>query len=511
MEALQLLGGGFETAMSPENLFWVLVGASLGTIIGILPGLGPPGVIAILLPISVTISPTAGLIMMAGVFYGAKYGGSTTAILLNIPGDSNAVPAAIEGYPLAQRGRAGAALGITTIVSFVAGTISIVALTFLAPVVARLALNFGPPEYFTLMLMGIAAVVLLAGDSMIKGLLSGAAGLLLATIGVDAVTGMPRFTYGTVFLLDGIDFVALTIGLYALGEILLNVEREMGEQRFKVPKRLRELLPTKPELRSAAMPTLRGSVIGFFTGVLPGAGATAASFLSYTVEKRVSKTPEKFGKGHIPGLSAPEAANNAATGGALIPLLTLGIPGGATTAILLGALILYGLQPGPLLFTDRPDVVWPIIASMYIGNVALVIMNLPLIPVFASILRLPYYVLYPTIIVLSMVGVYSVNGRMFDVWIVIIFGILGYVMRKVDIPAAPLVLAFVLGPLAERALRQSLTMSDGALTIFFRSPISTFFVIGTVLMVASPFSAAIKSRERQVKEEAGLDVLEPDD
>jgi putative tricarboxylic transport membrane protein len=393
----------------------------------------------------------------------------------------------------------------------VAGTISIVALTFLAPVVARVALNFGPPEYFTLMLMGIAAVVLLAGDSMIKGLLSGAAGLLLATIGVDAVTGFPRFTFGTIVLLDGIDFIALTIGLYALGEIFLNVEDRTGKQMFKIPKRLRELLPTKVELRSTVGPTIRGSVIGFFTGVLPGAGATAASFLAYTTEKRISKTPEKFGTGHIPGLSAPEAANNAATGGALIPLLTLGIPGGATTAILLGALILYGLQPGPLLFTDRPDVVWPIIASMYIGNVALVIMNLPLIPVFASILRLPYYVLYPTIIVLSIVGVFSVNRRMFDVWIVLIFGVLGYIMRKVDVPAAPLVLAFVLGPLAERALRQSLTMSDGSVMIFFRSPLSIAFLIGTVLMVASPFSAFFKRAEEEVKEEGCVKNFEPDD
>jgi putative tricarboxylic transport membrane protein len=342
-------------------------------------------------------------------------------------------------------------------------------------------------------------------------LLSGAAGLLLATIGVDAVTGFPRFTFGTIVLLDGIDFIALTIGLYALGEIFLNVEDRTGKQMFKIPKRLRELLPTKVELRSTVGPTIRGSVIGFFTGVLPGAGATAASFLAYTTEKRISKTPEKFGTGHIPGLSAPEAANNAATGGALIPLLTLGIPGGATTAILLGALILYGLQPGPLLFTDRPDVVWPIIASMYIGNVALVIMNLPLIPVFASILRLPYYVLYPTIIVLSIVGVFSVNRRMFDVWIVLIFGVLGYIMRKVDVPAAPLVLAFVLGPLAERALRQSLTMSDGSVMIFFRSPLSIAFLIGTVLMVASPFSAFFKRAEEEVKEEGCVKNFEPDD
>jgi putative tricarboxylic transport membrane protein len=393
----------------------------------------------------------------------------------------------------------------------VAGTVSVVALTFLAPVVARVALRFGPPEYFTLMLLGIAAVVLLAGRSMIKGLLSGATGLLLATIGVDAVTGLPRFTFGTIVLLDGIDFVALTIGLYAIGEILVNVEQDTGRQIFKVPKRLRELLPSKQELASSVTPTIRGSLIGFFTGTLPGAGATAASFLAYTTEKRISRTPEKFGKGHMPGLCAPEAANNAATGGALIPLLTLGIPGGATTAVLLGALILYGLQPGPLLFSDHPDVVWPIIASMYIGNIALVIMNLPLIPVFASILRLPYYVLYPTIIVLSLVGVYSINGRMFDVWVVIAFGLLGYVMRKVDVPAAPLVLAFVLGPLAERALRQSLTLSDGSLLIFLRSPLSIAFLVLTVLMIAAPFTEFLKKTKEEVKGQAEIGAMETDD
>lgn len=499
VESLQLLGMGFSAALSAENLVWVLVGASLGTLIGILPGLGPPGVIAILLPISVRLSPTAGLIMMAGVFYGAKYGGSTTAILLNIPGDSNAVPAAIEGYPLAKKGRAGAALGITTIVSFVGGTVSVIALTFLAPVVARAALSFGPPEYFTLMMMGLAAVVLLAGNQMIKGIISGALGFLLTTVGVDAVRGVPRFTFGSLSLLDGFDFVAITIGLYALGEIFLNVEQGMGTQRFKVPAKLRDLLPSRRELREAIWPTVRGTLIGFFTGILPGAGATAASFLAYTTEKRISKNPEEFGKGSIAGLCAPEAANNSATGGALIPLLTLGIPGGASTAVLLGALVLYGLQPGPLLFSERPEIVWPIIASMYIGNLALVIINLPLIPLFASILRLPYYVLYPIIILLSLVGVYSISRQMFDVYTVLAFGVLGYVMRKIDMPAAPLVLAFVLGPLAERALRQSLTLSDGSMLIFLRSPLSVAFIIGTVFMLASPFTTRLKESEEEVK------------
>lgn len=500
MGSLDLLLDGFSTALTPGALLWVLVGALIGTLIGILPGLGPPGVIAILLPISTTLGPTNGLIMMAGIFYGAKYAGSTTGILLNIPGDSNAVPAAIEGYPLAQQGRAGPALGMTTIASFIAGTVSVLGLTFFAPVVAAFAIGIGPPEYFGLMLLGIAAVVLLSGDSMLKGLLSAAIGLLLATVGLDIVSGLPRFTYGQVPLLDGIDFIALTIGLYAIAEVLLNVEEKSGRQMFKVPRKLKDLLPNKADFKRSWASMVRGSGIGFFIGVLPGAGATAASFLSYTIEQRVADNPEEFGKGAMNGLVASESANTSATGGALIPLLTLGIPGGATTAVLLGALILYGLEPGPLLFTNNPDIAWAIIASMYIGNLALLVMNLPLIPVFASILRLPYYVLYPGIITLSLVGVYSVNARMFDVWVAVIFGIVGYGMRKVDIPAAPMVLAFVLGPLAERALRQSMVMSDGSLLIFGRSWLGITFLVGAALMVASPLMGRGKAPKDLLEE-----------
>lgn len=495
MNAIDLLLQGFESALSWENLLWVCIGAAIGTLVGILPGLGPPGAIAILLPFSRTISPTAGLIMMAGIYYGAKYGGSATAILLNIPGESNAVPAAIEGYPLARKGRAGAALGLTTIGSFVGGTLSILGLTFLAPTIAQFALNFGPPEFFGLMILGITAVVLLSGDSLLKGLIAACVGILLTTIGPDTITGAPRFTFGSTILLNGVDFVALTIGLYALGEVFLNLEEGADRVAFRTPSGFRTMLPTRSELRSSFWPMLRGSVIGFFMGTMPGAGATSASFVSYGVERRISKTPEKFGTGHVPGLVAPETANNASTGGALIPLFTLGIPGGGTTAILLGALLIYGLQPGPFLFTDHPDVVWPIIASMFIGNLALVAMNMPLIPIFTSVLRLPYYVLYPGILVLSLTGVYTVRHNLFDVWIAVIFGALGYVMRKLDIPVAPLVLAFVLGSLAERALRQSLTLSDGNPNIFVRGPLSIGIWIAVILMLAGPlFDRARRAR-----------------
>lgn len=497
MDALNSLMGGLSAALTPEALLWVFVGAALGTVIGLLPGLGPPGVIAILLPLSVTLTPTYGLIMMAGIFYGAKYSGSTTAILMNIPGDSNAVPAAIEGYPMAQKGRAGPAMGITTISSFVAGTISVILLTFLAPVIADFALRFGPPEYFTLMLLGLAAVILLSGKSMLKGLLAACAGFLLATVGMDISTGQPRFTYGNVNLLDGIDFIAVTIGLYAVAEIFINVEQKGGKKIFKVPRRLRELLPTFDDLRRSWAAMLRGTGLGFFLGILPGAGATAAAFISYSTENRIAKNKDEFGKGAINGLAAPEAANSASTSGSMIPLLTMGIPGSATTAVILGALILYGLEPGPLLFAEQPELAWTIIASLYIGNVVLLVLNLPLIPVFASILRLPYYVLYPGIIALSLVGVYSVNERMFDVWTALIFGFIGYLMRKFGIPAAPLVLAFVLGPLAEHSLRQALVMSDGSLMILGRSWFSIAFLVGAVLMVLSPiFKKRTKSISR---------------
>jgi putative tricarboxylic transport membrane protein len=502
MDALQALADGFATALTPANLLWVFVGVAAGTVVGILPGLGPPATIALLLPLSIELEPASGLIMLAGIYYGAKYGGSTTAILLNIPGESASVATLLDGHALAKQGRAGAALGIAAIGSFVAGTIGVVGLTFLAPVVADLAVEFGPPEFFALITLGLASVMLLTGDSLLKGFISAALGLLLATIGGDIISGASRFTGGRPELLDGIEFIALSVGIFALGEVLLNVEQATGVQIFKAPSKLRELLPTRQDLRDSRFAIAQGSVIGFLVGALPGAGSTVASFLSYTVQKRFSPNRERFGKGAIDGVAAPESANNSETGGSMIPLLSLGIPGSATTAIMLGALVLYGLQPGPLLFTESPDVVWPIIASMYIGNVALLILNLPLVPVFASVLRFPYWFLYPAIVVVSVVGVYSVNGSMFDVWTLFVFGLLGYAMRKLDVPAAPLVLAFVLGPLFERALRQTMVLSEGGLGIFLERPLSLVFLALAAVLLASPlFAVGRRVRHAGIEDE----------
>jgi putative tricarboxylic transport membrane protein len=455
-----------------------------------------------LLPLTVTLPPASGLIMMAGIYYGAKYGGSTTSILLNVPGESASVVTCIDGYEMAKQGRAGPALGIAAIASFIAGTVGVIGLAFLAPLVARWAIRFGPPEFFSLMVLGLASVVFLGGNSLLKGFLAAALGLLLSTVGVDIISGRSRFTAGHLELLDGIEFIALSIGIFAVGEVLVNVERRAGMAMFKLPDRIRDYLPSRQDLLDCRFAFVQSSIVGFVIGALPGAGSTIASFVSYVVEKRFSRNPEKFGKGAIEGVAAPEGANNSETGGAMIPLLTLGIPGSGTTAIMLGALILYGLQPGPFLFTSHPDIVWPIIASMFIGNVVLLILNLPLVPVWASILRLPYYVIYPGILIVSVIGVYSVNGQIFDVWLLAIFGIVGYGMRKLDIPAPPLVLAFVLGPLAERALRQSMVMSQNNPEIFLTRPLSAVLLAVAVLMLIGPLFGAVRQfRSRVVNAE----------
>jgi putative tricarboxylic transport membrane protein len=502
VESLGFLVDGFAAALTPENLLWVFVGVFIGTLVGVLPGLGTPATLAILLPITINLPPATGLIMMAGIYYGSKYGGSTTSILLNVPGESSSVVTTLDGYQMAKKGRAGAALGIAAIASFVAGTFGVIGLTLLALPIARLALGFGPPEYFALMTLGLVAVVFLAGKSLTKGLISAVLGLMLSMIGADIVSGRDRFTFGNIALLDGIEFIALSVGIFALGEVFISVEKPMLGALVKAPSRLRDLMPTRQDLKDSRFAMAQGSVVGFLVGVLPGAGATVASFLSYTIERRFSKHPEKFGTGVIEGVAAPEAANNSETGGAMIPLLTFGIPGSGSTAVMLGILIIYGIQPGPLLFTEHPEIVWPVIASMYIGNVALLILNLPLVPMWASILRLPGYVVYPSILLLSVIGVYSVHQSIFDLWMLLFFGILGYLMRKVDVPAPPLVLAFVLGPLAERAFRQSLIISSNDPTIFVTRPLALLLLIFAAVLLISPlFGRARKFRQEVIEEE----------
>lgn len=503
MDALSNLLLGFSVALTPINLFWCLTGVVLGTVVGVLPGLGPAATIAMLLPLTLKMDHTTAIIALAGIFYGARYGGSTTSILLNIPGESSSVVTCLDGYQMARQGRAGPALGISAISSFVAGTVGVLGLMLVAPPLARFALRFAPPEYFALMVLGLAMVVFLAGDSMVKALLSMFIGLWIATIGIDLFSGESRFTFGEVKLLGGVDFIAATVGIFAIGEVLINLESRGGAEIFKLGKGLRNLLPTWRDIKDCRFAFLNGSVVGFLVGALPGAGATVASFLSYGLEKAVSHHPEKFGTGIIEGVAAPEGANNADAGGALVPLLTLGIPGGNTTAILLGGLILWGYKPGPLLIQENPDLFWGLVASMYIGNFMLLVLNLPLVPLFAQILRLPYFVLYPLIIGISIVGVYSVNNSLFDVWLMGLFGLLGYLMRKLEFPAAALILGMVLGDSLERALRQSLMMSQGDILILVTRPISGVMLSLAALILILPLVRTVRRWRVEAVEREG--------
>src|SRR5919108_2546563 len=479
---------GFAVALQPVNLLWCFVGVLLGTIVGVMPGLGPPATIAMLLPLTLLMNPTTAIIMLAGIYYGAKYGGSTTSILLNVPGESASVATCFDGYQMARNGRAGAALGIAAIASFIAGTVGVIGIMLVAPQLAKMALAFSSPEYFALMALGLAMVVLLAGRSMVKALLAMLVGLWLAGIGTDLFSQTSRFTFGQMELLSGIDFVVVAIGIFAIGEVLANMEGREAAKALPVPTGLRNLLPTRQDLKDSRFAFANGSLVGFFIGVLPGAGSTIASFISYGLEKAVSRRPEQFGKGVVEGVAAPEAANNAETGGALIPMLTLGIPGSSTTAVLLAALVLWGFKPGPLFIPEQPAMFWGLVASMYIGNLMLLVLNLPLVPLFAQVLRTPTYSLYPLILGISMIGVYSTAGSLFDVWLLAGFGLLGYLMRKLDYPSAPLILGLVLGGALERALRQSLMMSDGNLSIFVTRPISAVMLSLTGIILLFPLA-----------------------
>jgi putative tricarboxylic transport membrane protein len=483
MDIVEGLLHGFQVALSAGNLLMCVIGVVLGTIIGVLPGLGPPATIAMLLPLTFKLDPTGSMIMLAGIYYGAKYGGSTTSILLNVPGESSSVVTCIDGYKMAMKGRAGPALGMAAIASFIAGTFGVVALMLVAPPLAKLSLAFSAPEYFALMVLGLAMVVLLSGESLLKALLAMLLGLWIASMGTDLFTATSRFTFGRVELLGGIDFVIVAIGVFAVGEVLGNMEPAKPAQMLPVPKGLRNLMPTWEDMRRCRFAFVNGSVVGFLIGVLPGAGSTIASFMSYGLEKAVSKHPEEFGHGAIEGVAAPEGANNAETGGALVPLLTLGIPGSGTTAILLAALILWGFKPGPLFIQDSPQLFWGLVASMYIGNVLLLILNLPLVAVFAQLLRMPAYAMYPLILGVSIVGVYTNASSMFHLGLLAAFGLLGYLMRKLDYPTAPLVLGLVLGDSMERALRQSLMMSQGSLSILLRPIPSVLLAIAALLLV----------------------------
>jgi putative tricarboxylic transport membrane protein len=492
LDSLQL---GFSVSAQPMNLLYCFIGVLLGTLVGVLPGLGSAATIALLLPVTYGIPPVSAIIMLAGIWYGSMYGGSTTSILLRVPGESASVMTCIDGFEMARRGRAGAALGIAAFGSFIAGTLGLFGLILLAPPLADFALDFGPPEYFALTLVGLTLVSYLGSGSIIKALTMAALGLLLGTVGLDPVRSHERFTFGILSLQGGLDLVPMVMGLFGVSQVLQLVATK-GEPAEKVGELggLLSLLPNRQEWRDASGAIARGSLVGFFVGLLPGAGGTISTYVAYAVEKRRSPHPERFGKGAIEGVAAPESANNAATGSGFIPLLTLGLPANVVMALMLGAFMLHGITPGPTLITQKPDMFWGVITSMFIGNFMLLVLNLPLIGVFVRLARLPSAYLVPVIVVACLVGAYAVNNNPVDIFVMLGFGVFGFYAERFGFSLAPLVLAFVLGPLMETSLRQSLILSDGGFGIFVTRPISAALLGLGGVMVALPLARHLFSQ-----------------
>lgn len=484
METLNLLLSGFATALQPSNLLFAFLGSMFGTILGILPGIGPAAGTAILIPITFVLNPTSAIIMLSAIYYGAMYGGTITSILINTPGEPSSAITCLDGYEMAKQGRAGVALAIAAIGSFIGGTMATVGLVCVALPLARLALRFGPAEIFALMVFGLSLVTGLAGRSMTRALMSAAIGLLIATIGVDTMIGGLRFTFGRPELLDGFNFVAVVMGLFGVSEVFLNLEKP-PEIVFK--NKLTSLIPTIQDLRDSAGAITRSSLIGFAMGLIPGIGSVIPTIMAYITEKKMSKHPEKFGKGAIEGVAAAETANNAYANAALIPLFTLGLPGAPTIAILMGAFMMNGLIPGPLLFQEHGDLVWAVIASLYVGNVILLILNLPLIPLWVSLLRIPYALLFAVILGFCVIGAYTLSNSLFDIGTMLGFGVLGYALKKLDFPLAPMVLTLILGPLMEKSMRQALGLSMGDPSIFVTSPLSLVLLIMALLFTLGSF------------------------
>ena len=483
MESLNALLNGFSIAFSLSNITYCFIGCLLGTLIGILPGIGPAATIALLFPIATRLNPIGAMVMLAGLYYGAQFGGSTTSILLNMPGEATSVATCLDGYQMARNGKAGPALGISAFGSFIGGTFTIIGLVLLAPLLANVALKFGPPEFFSLTVMCMTMVTYLSKGSFIKALMMVPLGVILATVGMDPFTAAFRFTYGTLKLQDGLGIVPIVMGLFGISEVMINVGT--SSHRIFVKTKIRNLFPSLQDWKDSKFPILRGTLVGFILGALPGMGLSSP-FLSYGLEKKLSKHPEKFGTGVIEGVAAPETCNNAEAQASFIPMLSLGIPANVIMAMFLGALVVYGITPGPLLIREHPDLFWGLIASMYIGNFMLLILNLPLIPVWVQILRVPYSYLFPTILVFCIIGAYSLNNHMGDVIVMAVFGVVGYLMKRYGFEAAPLVLALILGPLLENSLRQSLIISKGSFLIFLTRPISASFLIVSCFILASP-------------------------
>ena len=491
---------GLSIVLTLNNLLYCFIGCVIGTLVGVLPGLGPVAAMSLLFPVTLHIPPVSALIMMAGIYYGAMYGGSTTSILVNIPGEAASVITCLDGYQMARKGRAGVALGMSALGSFIGGTLSIVALQMVAPPLAQVALAFGFPEYFALICCGLVVLTFMARGSMIKALMMAAFGIFLGTIGTDLFAGTPKFTFGIKILYDGLGIVPVVMGLFGISEVLLNIEEGITQEVFQT--KIKNLFPNLKDWKESFGPIVRGTVIGFFLGILPGAGPVISSFTSYAVEKKLSKYPEKFGTGVIQGVAGPETANNAAIGGAFVPLLTLAIPPTPGMALLLGCLLSYGVQVGPLLIKNTPDIFWGVVSSMYIGNIMLLVLNLPLIGLWVKILKIPYVILFPLILLFCVVGVYSLNATTDEVILMTVFGIIGYLMKKYAYEAAPMVMAMILSPLMENNLRQSLALSYGSFSIFFTRPISAILMITAIVLLVLPNLPWLRKKKWEGLEEA---------
>ncbi|MEW6265427.1 MAG: tripartite tricarboxylate transporter permease [Thermodesulfobacteriota bacterium] len=490
METLNYLQMGFLVALEPVNILSCFAGCFIGTLIGVLPGLGPVATMSFLLPLTYHSSPVTSIIMLAGIYYGAMYGGSITSILVKIPGESASVVTCLDGHQMALQGRAGPALGISAFGSFIGGTIATMGLVLFSLPLVEFAIKFGPPEYFSLMVLGMMVLTFLSSTSIVRGLMMAAFGLVLATFGLDSISGVERFTFGIKEMTDGFGAVPVSMGLYGISDVLENIETQMRKEM--VASKVKDIFPNRKDWARSIGSIFRGTVLGFFLGLLPGGGATVASFATYAIEKKVSKHPERFGKGAIEGVAAPETANNTASQASFIPLLTLGIPSNVVTAVLLGALIIHGITPGPLLLAQHPDLFWGVIASMYVGNGMLLALNLPLIGIWIQVLKIPAKYLMPMITLFCIVGAYSLNNNPVDVAIMLIFGVIGYVMNKLSLEGAPLILAFILGPMLETALRQSLLKSNGDFSIFITRPISATFLAISFLLLVLPLITKLR-------------------